>query len=121
MPAIVRPLVSVARVRVSLTVRTKQLTRAGDCARCCSTDMRGLLPMLRAAAAGLFSALALFSVSSAQAPIPEALDKIATQWVDATFKKMSLDDKIGQLVVSSFNSTYLSSDSEIYEALTQKV
>ena len=34
---------------------------------------------------------------------------------------MTLDDKVGQLVVSSINSTYLSSDTEIYEALTQKV
>jgi beta-glucosidase-like glycosyl hydrolase len=77
--------------------------------------------MLRAAAAGLFSLLALLSVANAQAPVPETLDKTATQWVEAAFKKMSLDDKIGQLVVSSMNSTYLSSDSEIYETLTRKV
>ena len=77
--------------------------------------------MLRAVAAGVFVMLGWFSISQAQAPLPETLDKTAVQWVEATFKKMSLDDKVGQLVVSSINSTYLSSDTEIYEALTQKV
>ena len=77
--------------------------------------------MLRAVAAGVFVMLGWFSISQAQAPLPETLDKTAVQWVEATFKKMSLDDKVGQLVVSSLNSTYLSSDTEIYEALTQKV
>ncbi len=77
--------------------------------------------MLRAVTAGLFVMLGWFSISQAQAPLPETLDKTAVQWVEATFKKMSLDDKVGQLVVSSLNSTYLSSDTEIYEALTQKV
>jgi beta-N-acetylhexosaminidase len=77
--------------------------------------------MSRAAAAGLFALVALLPIIHAQAPVPETLDKPAIQWVDATFKKMSLDDKVGQLVVSSFNSTYLSTDSESYETLTQKV
>lgn len=77
--------------------------------------------MLRAVGPGLFVMLGWLSISQAQAPLPETLDKTAVQWVEATLKKMSLDDKVGQLVVSSFNSTYLSSDTEIYEALTQKV
>jgi beta-N-acetylhexosaminidase len=77
--------------------------------------------MLRAVAAGVFVMLGWFSISQAQAPLPETLDKTAVQWVEATLKKMSLDDKVGQLVVSSLDSTYLSSDTEIYEALTQKV
>ena len=77
--------------------------------------------MLRAFAAGLFVMLGWLSISQAQAPLPETLDKTAAQWVEATFKKMSLDDKVGQLVVSSVNSTYLSSDTEVYETLTQKV
>ena len=77
--------------------------------------------MLRAVAAGVFVMLGWVSISQAQAPLPETLDKTAVQWVEATLKKMSLDDKVGQLLVSSINSTYLSSDTEVYEALTQKV
>jgi beta-N-acetylhexosaminidase len=77
--------------------------------------------MLRAVAPALFVMLGWLSILQAQAPLPETLDKTAVQWVEATLKKMSLDDKVGQLIVSSLNSTYLSSDTEIYEALTQKV
>ena len=77
--------------------------------------------MLRALPAGLFALISLLSVSQTQAPLPETLDKAAAQWVEATFKKMSLDDKVGQLVVSSLSSTYLSSDTAIFDTLTQKV
>jgi beta-N-acetylhexosaminidase len=76
--------------------------------------------MLRAVAAGLLSLLAL-SVPFAQVQLLETLDKTAARWVDETFKKMSLDDKVGQLIVSSINSTYLSSDTEAFETLTRKV
>ena len=61
------------------------------------------------------------SLAVAQAPLPEALDKVAARWVEDTFKKMTLDDKVGQLVVSSSHSTYLPTDSEAFEALAQKV
>ena len=54
--------------------------------------------------------------SPSQAPLPETLDKVAAQWVEDTFKKMTLDDKVGQLVVSSLNSTYLASDTETFDA-----
>ena len=59
--------------------------------------------MLRAAAAGLLSLLLLSPL--AQAPLPDALDKTAARWVDETFKKLTIDDKVGQLVVSSISST----------------
>ena len=75
--------------------------------------------MLRAAAAGLLSLL-LLSAPLAQAPLPDALDKIAARWVDETFKKLTIDDKVGQLVVSSISSTYLSSDTDAFETLTRK-
>jgi beta-N-acetylhexosaminidase len=57
----------------------------------------------------------------AQAPLPDALDKAAARWVDETLKKMSLDDKVGQLVVSSVNSTYLATDSDEFDAIAKKV
>jgi hypothetical protein len=34
---------------------------------------------------------------------------------------MTLDDKVGQLVVTSANTTYLSNDTEAFEALVRKV
>src|SRR4030095_6696037 len=57
---------------------------------------------------------------SAQSQLPE-IDKVGARWVDETFKKMSLDDKVGQLIVSSINSTYLSSDTDTFEVLAKKV
>ena len=68
-----------------------------------------------------FVVVAIAVVSLAQAPLPDTLDKVATKWVDDTFKKMTLDDKIGQLVVTSANTTYLSSDTDTYETLVKKV
>ena len=65
-------------------------------------------------------ALALASLF-AQGPLPDGLDKVAAKWVDDTFKKMTLDDKVGQLVVTSANSTYLANDTEAYETLARKV
>src|SRR5262245_18401598 len=66
--------------------------------------------------------VALVIVTSArQATLPDVLDKAAAKWVEDTFKKMTLDDKVGQLVVTSANTTYLSNDTEAYEALVRKI
>src|SRR5262245_20051991 len=56
-----------------------------------------------------------------QTPLPDVLDKAAAKWVDDTFKKMTLDDKVGQLVVTSANTTYLSNDTEAFETLARKI
>ena len=58
--------------------------------------------------------------SPSSTPLPDALDKVAAKWVEDTFKKMTLDDKVGQLVVSSFSATYLASDTERFEALARR-
>ena len=58
---------------------------------------------------------------AAQAPLPDALDKTAARWVDETLKKMTLDDKVGQLVVSSVNSTYLATDTDEFDTIAKKV
>jgi beta-glucosidase-like glycosyl hydrolase len=56
---------------------------------------------------------------------PEAgswkLDADAEHWVAATLKKMTLDDKVGQLLVSSFDAEYVSTDSRQYEALVKTI
>ncbi len=57
----------------------------------------------------------------AQMSLPDALDRTATRWVDDTFKRMTLDDKVGQLIVSSFASTYLANDTDSFDALADKV
>src|SRR4029079_18712168 len=49
------------------------------------------------------------------------LDADGEAWVAATLKKMSLDDKVGQLLVSSFGSEFLSTDSDEYDALVKAV
>ncbi len=84
----------------------------------------------RIAVAG--AVLSLAAVLSAQrpaappvSPVPAAalsdtLDRIAERWVDDTFRKMTLDDKVGQLVMSSIDSMYLSSDTDQFDALAGK-
>jgi hypothetical protein len=60
-------------------------------------------------------ALAFLATVHAQ---PQADDD---RWVAATLKKMTLDDKVGQLLVSSFGSEYLSTDSREYDALVKAI
>ena len=55
--------------------------------------------------------------TSAQQP----LDKAARQWVEATLKKMSLEQIVGQMIFAPFQSTYLSSDTDTYEQLVKLV
>ncbi|HEX2444413.1 MAG TPA: glycoside hydrolase family 3 protein [Vicinamibacterales bacterium] len=65
--------------------------------------------------------LALAIGVAANGPDPLALDKAGERWVDATLKKMTLDQKVGQLLVPSFESTFLPSDGDGYEALAKLV
>jgi beta-N-acetylhexosaminidase len=54
-------------------------------------------------------------------PDPLAVDKAGERWVQTTLKKMTLDQKVGQLVVSSFESTFVPADSDTYDGLTRIV
>lgn len=45
------------------------------------------------------------------------LDKGAQAWVEQTFKKLSLEQLVGQMIFAPLESTYLSSDSDAYDAL----
>ena len=49
------------------------------------------------------------------------LDPRAARWVTATLEGMTLDQKVGQLIMPSFRSTYLSSDSDAYDTLASLV
>ncbi len=67
----------------------------------------------------VFLAVALLPAQASL--VPDQLDKVAAAWVEATFKKMTADDKVGQLVISSINSTYLATDSDEYDQLEKKI
>ncbi|MEX1128515.1 MAG: glycoside hydrolase family 3 protein [Vicinamibacterales bacterium] len=65
------------------------------------------------------AALSLSILTVAQAP--RALDRDAEKWVQSTLKKMSIEDKVGQMIVSSFMSTFMSTDSAQFDALVRSV
>ena len=50
-----------------------------------------------------------------------ALDKDAEKWVDSTLRKMSVEDKVGQMLVSSFQTSFMSTDSDEFDALVKAV
>jgi beta-glucosidase-like glycosyl hydrolase len=78
----------------------------------------------RLAAAAVLLAAASWqpaAVSGSRAPDGPQLDAQAERWVTATLAKMTLDDKIGQLIVTSFGSKYLSTDSDGFDALARAV
>ena len=75
----------------------------------------------RATAASLLTALVLVAPGLRSNPVPPSLDLEAQRWVDDTLERMSLDEKIGQLIVPSFFSEYTSSDSESYDHLVALV
>lgn len=54
------------------------------------------------------------------APKPDPARE-AQQWVARTMKTMTLDQKVGQLLVSIFDSTYTSSDSDRFDKLIDDV
>ena len=49
------------------------------------------------------------------------LDMGAERWVEQTKKSLTLDEKIGQLIVPSFESNFLSTDSDTYDDLARLV
>jgi beta-N-acetylhexosaminidase len=73
--------------------------------------------MLRGFAAVACAVMLTFSVSAQQ----PSLDKAGRAWVDATLKKLSLEQVVGQMIFAPFQSTYMSSDSDQYEQLVKLV
>jgi beta-N-acetylhexosaminidase len=67
------------------------------------------------------AAAACVSLGAQAVPGRGKLDADGERWVAATLKKMTVDDKVGQLLVSSFGSEYISSDSREYDALVKAV
>ncbi len=66
-------------------------------------------------------ALVAAVVSVAAKPKAQPRDAVAARWVEKTLASMTLDEKIGQMLVSSFESTYLPDDSEAFSRLASRV
>jgi beta-N-acetylhexosaminidase len=61
-------------------------------------------------------------VSASQKPTsPSAEERGAEKWVRTTLAAMSVDEKAGQLLVSSFQSNFISTDSRPFEELSKTV
>ena len=75
--------------------------------------------MLIRIAAVLAAALVVTALTVAQAP--QGLDREAEKWVQSTLKKMSIEEKVGQMIVPSFQSTFMSTDSAEFDGLVRAV
>ena len=89
------------------------------------TTRRGVLCLLLLPLA-IFMATKSRSQSRATAAKPEnsALRPLAAadrQWVDATLRGMSLDEKVGQLLFTTFHGTFTSTESSEYQTLLHEV
>ncbi|MCL4844922.1 MAG: glycoside hydrolase family 3 protein [Acidobacteria bacterium] len=63
--------------------------------------------------AAVLAAAALISAAGHEAP----LDRAAARWVQQTLKAMTLDQKVGQLFMPTFESSYLANDTETFDRL----
>ncbi len=52
-------------------------------------------------------------------PAQGPLDREAERWVTQTLAKLTLDDRVGQLIAPGFDSTYLPTDSDEFDRLTR--
>lgn len=52
-------------------------------------------------------------------PAPFSLDKNAERWVEQTKRTLTLDEKIGQLIVPVFYTNFLSTDSDAFDQLSR--
>ena len=78
------------------------------------------MPLPRSALAAAMVAIAALVRPIAQTKLAP-LDAAAERWVDQTLKKMRLDEKIGQLLVTSFNASFTSVDSDGFSKLRHLV
>ncbi|MDH4066822.1 MAG: hypothetical protein OEW19_20670, partial [Acidobacteriota bacterium] len=63
---------------------------------------------MRALPMAALLAVCLLGIPAAQVP----LDREAQRWVTETLARLSLDEKVGQLMAPGFDSTYLPTDSD---------
>lgn len=83
--------------------------------------MRGMLGCERSMWPLAFAAAVAAGVVSGMAQRVDDLDQAAVRWVDDTLNAMSVDEQVGQLVVGSVESGFLSTDSDAYDRLARLV
>src|SRR4051812_23647218 len=66
-------------------------------------------------------AASALGILSAAPRDPFTLDRAGERWVEQTLKKLTSDEKIGQLIVPSFESNFLSTDSDTFDQLARLV
>ena len=74
-----------------------------------------MIRCMRPLSSGIAVAMLVAGVSAGQKP--GASDK----WVRSTLANMSLDEKVGQLLVASFQSNFISTDSRTFDELSKAV
>ena len=67
------------------------------------------------------AAFLLATLGLAVLPAQDGLDPAARRWVEETLGRLTLDEKVGQLVTPSFRSVHTSTDSAIYDDLAELV
>ena len=82
---------------------------------------RGFDPLLVVAPLVVFLALAVPRMTGHAQPARPTLDRAAAKWVEQTLGRMTLDEKIGQLLVTSLNATFTSADSDAFDKLRHLV
>ena len=65
--------------------------------------------------------LLLATLGLAVLPAQDGLAPAARRWVEETLGRLTLDEKVGQLVTPSFRSVYTSSDSAVYDDIVSLV
>ena len=71
----------------------------------------------------LFASAALAALAGAllSAQTADPLDRAARRWVESAMRTLTLDQKIGQLITSSSQTLFISSDSDTFDELTKRV
>src|SRR5947207_7845892 len=80
-----------------------------------------LFPVMFRPAFAVIACIALLTAATPPQSVHPALDQAAARWVEQTIAKMTVDEKIGQLLVTSFESSFISADSDAADRLRHLV
>ena len=75
--------------------------------------------MLRAVLLALIVLTAAAAARQSKSPLD--VDRAGEKWVEGTLRKMTLEEKVGQMLVSSFHSNFMSTDSDEFDRLVKAV
>ena len=78
-------------------------------------------PLLKPSASDLANLYPPQNLDERIKPYSPRPSKAALKWADKELRKMSLDEKIGQLICAAVNATFLNQDSEAFKALRHQV